>query len=89
MSKDGWERMRMDEKFHYFKDGRSMCGVYISNPSHPLAKSPASQSCQRCKKNLVVFDKIVERFQDDDGMIRYPRMIKMIIRETLEAVGKI
>lgn len=87
--KDGWELMRMDEKFHYFKDGMSMCGVYNSNPAHPLSRASVYKSCQRCKKNLAVFDKIIERFQDDDVCIRFPRAVKMLIRETMEACGKL
>lgn len=82
---DGWERMRMDEKFHYFMGGCSMCGVYISSSLHALCRAPVRKSCSRCLKNLKIYQKIIERFQDDDVCINYPRAVKMLIRETMEA----
>lgn len=82
---DGWVRM-IDDRFHYIMEGTSMCGEYIAMPRRPLSRAPVGKSCSRCLKSLKIFDKVLERFQDDDVCIKYPESVKRIIRNTLEAV---
>lgn len=82
---DGWEKM-MDDRFHYIMEGSSMCGEYISMPKHPMTSVSDSVRCKKCERNFKIFLKVIERFQDDDICINYPHAVKLIIRNTLEAM---
>lgn len=54
MSKEGWTWLHNSGKWHYFKNGKSLCGKYmiLSNDSLKLGNDNSLDNCVKCKKIL-------------------------------------
>ena len=55
MFKEGWTWLHNSKKWHYFVDGRSLCGRWMlfSNPGLEQGNDDSPDNCKACSKKLI------------------------------------
>lgn len=65
MFREGWTWLENSKKWHYFVDGRALCGrwLLVSTPKLEQGNDDSPDNCLACQKKLIIRKKKMPREQ--------------------------